>query len=198
MTDFRTITFSTAMMLALMPAAIAQQSSAPKPAAPAAAPKPAAQAAAANPAAGATLLGQFGDWGAYTASPGGKKVCFALGKPNNSTTNPAGRPRDPAFLFVSTRPAEKVKEEISVIIGYPFKSGSEAAVTVGSANFALYTQNDGAWIKNAAEEARMVETMKKGADAVVKGESGRGTKTTDTFSLKGLDQALTRVAQECK
>jgi hypothetical protein len=198
MTDFRTITFSTAIMLALTPAAIAQQSSAPKPAAPAAAPKPAAQAAAANPAAGATLLGQFGDWGAYTASPGGKKVCFALGKPNNSTTNPAGRPRDPAFLFVSTRPAEKVKEEISVIIGYPFKSGSEAAVQVGGANFALYTQNDGAWIKNAAEEARMVETMKKGADAVVKGESGRGTKTTDTFSLKGLDQALTRVAQECK
>ncbi len=136
------------------------------------------------------MLGQFGDWGAYTANPGGKKVCFALGKPNASTTNPAGRPRDPAFLFVSTRPAEKVKEEVSVIIGYPFKSGSEAAVTVGSANFALYTQNDGAWIKNAAEEARMVETMKKGADAVVKGESGRGTKTTDTFSLKGLDQAL--------
>jgi hypothetical protein len=198
MTDFRTITFSTAIMLALTPAAIAQQSSAPKPAAPAAAPKPAAQAAAANPAAGATLLGQFGDWGAYTASPGGKKVCFALGKPNNSTTNPAGRPRDPAFLFVSTRPAEKVKEEISVIIGYPFKSGSEAAVQVGGANFALYTQNDGAWIKNAAEEARMVETMKKGADAVVKGESGRGTKTTDTFSLKGLEQALSRIGQECK
>ena len=44
----------------------------------------------------------------------------------------------------------------------------------------------------------MVEVMKKGADAVVKGESGRGTKTTDTFSLKGLDQALARVGQECK
>ncbi len=206
MTDFRLFPFSIAVLLALMSASVAQQQTAPKPAAPAAAPKPAApkpaapaaQPAAANPAAGATLLGQFGDWGAYTASPGGKKVCFALGKPNASATNPPNRPRDPAFLFVSTRPAEKVKEEVSVIIGYPFKAGSEAAVQVGSANFALYTQNDGAWIKNAAEEARMVETMKKGADAVVKGESGRGTKTTDTFSLKGLDQALTRVAQECK
>ena len=202
MTDFRLITFSTAIMLALLSASAAQQQPAPKPAAPAAASKPAAPKpaapAAANPAAGATLLGQFGDWGAYTANPGGKKVCFALGKPNSSTTNPAGRPRDPAFLFVSTRPSEKVKEEVSVIIGYPFKTGSEAAVQVGSANFALYTQNDGAWIKNAAEEARMVDVLKKGADAVVKGESGRGTKTTDTFSLKGLDQALTRVAQECK
>jgi hypothetical protein len=212
MTHFRTISFSAAILLALAPAAFAQQPApkpaAPKPAAPAAAaPKPApaakpaapaAQPAAANPTAGATLLGQFGDWGAYTANPGGKKVCFALGKPNGSTTVPPGRPRDPAFLFVSTRPSEKVKEEVSVIIGYPFKSGSEAAVTVGATNFALYTQNDGAWIKNAAEEARMVDVMKKGADAVVKGESGRGTKTTDTFSLKGLDQALTRIAQECK
>ena len=206
MTHFRPFSFSLAMLLALTPAAFAQQQ-APKPAAPklaappAAAPKPAApaaQPAAANPAAGATLLGQFGDWGAYTANPGGKKVCFALGKPNASTSNPSGRPRDPAFLFVSTRPSEKVKEEVSVIIGYPFKAGSEAAVQVGSTNFALYTQNDGAWIKNAAEEARMVEVMKKGADAVVKGESGRGTKTTDTFSLKGLDQALTRIGQECK
>ncbi len=207
MTDFRLFPFSMAILLALMSASAAQTQPAPKPAAPtAAAPKPAApkpaapaaQPAAANPAAGATLLGQFGDWGAYTASPGGKKVCFALGKPNASTTNPAGRPRDPAFLFVSTRPSEKVKEEVSIIIGYPFKVGSEAAVQIGSTNFALYTQNDGAWIKNAAEEARMVDTMKKGADAVVKGESGRGTKTTDTFSLKGLEQALTRIAQECK
>jgi hypothetical protein len=208
MTNFRVISFSAAILLAFAPASLAQQQQAPKPAAPAAAPKPAApkpaapapaaQPAAANPTAGATQLGQFGDWGAYTASPGGKKVCFALGKPTASTTNPAGRPRDPAFLFVSTRPAEKVKEEVSVIIGYPFKAGSEAAVQIGQTNFALYTQNDGAWIKNAAEEARMVDVMKKGADAVVKGESGRGTKTTDTFSMKGLDQALTRIAQECK
>lgn len=197
MTEFRRISLSTAIVLTLTSAVAAQQQNAPKPAAPAAAPKPAAPAAA-NPASGATLLGQFGDWGAYTASPGGKKVCFALGKPNSSSTNPPNRPRDPAYLFVSTRPAEKVKEEVSVIIGYPFKAGSEAAVQIGSTNFALYTQNDGAWIKNAAEEARMVETMRKGADAVVKGESGRGTKTTDTFSLKGLEQALTRVAQECK
>lgn len=156
------------------------------------------QQASTNPASGAQLLGQFGDWGAYTASPGGKKVCFALAKPISSTTNPPNRPRDPAFLFISTRPAEKVKEEVSVIIGYPFKPASEAAAEVGSASFALYTQNDGAWIKNAAEEARLVDAMKKGSDVTVKGESGRGTKTTDVFSLKGLTQALERVATECK
>jgi invasion protein IalB len=44
----------------------------------------------------------------------------------------------------------------------------------------------------------MVDTMRRGADLVVKSESGRGTKTTDTYSLKGMAQALDRVAEECK
>ena len=50
----------------------------------------------------------------------------------------------------------------------------------------MYTQGDGLWIKNAAEEERMVEAMRKSADVVVKGMSAKGTETTDTFSLKGL------------
>ncbi len=62
----------------------------------------------------------------------------------------------------------------------------------------MYTQNDGAWVKNAAEEAQMVEAMRKGADLVVKSVSGHGTKTTDTYSLKGLAQAIDKVAEECK
>jgi invasion protein IalB len=62
----------------------------------------------------------------------------------------------------------------------------------------MYTQNDGAWIKNAAEETRLVESMRKGADLVVKGVSARGTQSSDTYSLKGLAQALDRVGQECK
>jgi len=98
---------------------------APAPAKPAATPaKPAATAAAPAPGGGdvqPTLLGQYADWGAYTASPGGNKVCFALAKPKTTTLEPAGRTRGPSYLFVSTRPTDKVKNEVSVIIGYPFK-----------------------------------------------------------------------------
>ena len=181
----------------------------PKPAAPkppkaAAKPKPAPAAAApeapAAPAVGGvqpTLLGTYGEWGAYTASPGGKKVCFALAKPANSQTTPAGRPRDPAFLFVSSRPAEKVKDEVSIIIGYGFKPNSDATLEMGGATYAMYTQNDGAWVKNAAEETRLVDAMRKGTDLTVKGTSARGTATSDVFSLKGLAQALDKVGQEC-
>jgi len=157
-----------------------------------------AEKKAASPTDQAVLLGQFGEWGAYKALPGGKKICFALSKPTSSTTEPTGRTRDAAYAFVSTRPSEKVKNEVSIIVGYPQKPGQDATAAIGSASYAMYTQNDGAWVKNAAEEAQMVDTMRKGADLVVKSESARGTKTTDTFSLKGIAQALDKVAEECR
>ena len=191
------------LAVALASASFAQQPPAaqapapPKPAARPAAPKPATTAAVAGQTQ-PNLLGQYGDWGAYSASPGGHKICFALAKPKTSTTEPAGRTRDQSYMFISSRPAEKVKNEVSVIIGYPFKTSSDATAEIGSAKFAMYTQNDGAWIKNVTEEARMVDAMRKGSDLTVKGTSGRGTQSTDQYSLKGLAQALDKVEQECR
>jgi hypothetical protein len=174
-------------------------SKAPKSAAKPAAAKPDAKPTAAVAGnAEPTLIGQFGTWGAYTATPNGKKVCFALVKPSSSKTNPPNRPRDPAYAFVSTRPAEKVTNEVSIMIGYTLKPGSESTLEVGGASYAMYTQGDGLWIKNAAEEERMVEAMRKASDVVVKGVSAKGTETTDTFSMKGLSQALDKLSQDCK
>jgi len=145
-----------------------------------------------------TLIGQFGTWGAYSATPNGKRVCFALAKPTSSKTNPPNRPRDPAYAFISTRPAERVVNEVSVMIGYALKPGSESTLEVGGASYAMYTQGDGLWIKNAAEEEQMVQALRRSADAVIKGTSAKGTETTDTFSLKGLAQALDKIAQDCR
>src|SRR4051812_37313916 len=108
---------------------------------PAAKPDPAATAAAGG--AEPNLIGQFGTWGAYTATPNGKKVCFALAKPASSKTNPPNRPRDPAYAFVSTRPAEKVVNEVSIMIGYTLKPGSESTLEVGGGAYAMYTQATG-------------------------------------------------------
>ena len=155
---------------------------------------PAAVAGGAEP----TLVGQFGIWGAYVAAPGGKKVCFALAKPSLMKTNPANRPRDPAYAFISTRPQEKVVNEVSIMIGYPLKPGSEGSLEVAGNRYAMYTQGDGLWIKNAAEEEKMVDALRKGNDLVIKGTSSRGTETTDTYPLKGLAQALDRLGQECR
>jgi invasion protein IalB len=161
-------------------------------------PPAARQEAAATFGAEPTLVGQFGTWGAYVAAPGGKKVCFALAKPSSMKTNPPNRPRDPAYAFVSTRPAERVANEVSIMIGYPLKPGSEGSLEVSGNKYAMYTQGDGLWIKNAAEEDKMVDALRKGADVTIKGVSSRGTETTDVYSLKGLAQALDRLAQDCK
>ena len=187
-----------AMGLSLAPAAWAQQAKPAQPAKPAQAAKPTVQAAAPAGDTQPNLLGQYGDWGAYSASPSGSKVCFALAKPKSSKTDPAGRKRDQAYIFISNRPAENVKNEVSVIIGYPFKPSSDATAEIGPTKFAMYTQNDGAWIKNVAEEARMIEAMRKGAELTIKGVSGKGTSSTDQYSLKGVGEALARAEQECK
>jgi hypothetical protein len=196
---WRILTALAAWVLVCGVSNFASAQSGPAPKAAKSVPKPEAKSAV-PAAAGAepTLIGQFGTWGAYTATANGKKVCFALAKPTTSKTNPPNRPRDPAYAFVSTRPAEKVVNEVSVMIGYALKPGSESTVDVGGASYAMYTQGDGLWIKNAAEEERLVDAMRKSADAVVKGVSAKGTETTDTFSLKGLAQALDKIAQDCR
>ena len=187
-----------AASLAPAPSFAQAQSAPPKAAKSAAKPDAVKPPAAATGGAEPTLLGQFGTWGAYAATPNGKKVCFALAKPSSSKTNPPNRPRDPAYAFISTRPAEKVANEVSVMIGYALKPGSESTLEVGGGSYSMYTQGDGLWIKNAAEEERMVEAMRKSADATVKGVSAKGTETVDTFSLKGLSQALDKIAQDCR
>jgi len=188
-----------AMSIAHGALALAQQAqqapAATRPGAPARPPVvPAAAVGQAQP----QLLGQFGDWGAYAATPGGRKVCFALAKPSSAQTSPPNRPRNPTYFFVTTRPAENVRNEVSTLVGYPLKPNSDATAEVGGNSFVMYTQNDGAWIKNVAEEARMIEAMRKSPDMVIKGISARGTQSTDTYSLKGLSQALDRMAQDCR
>src|SRR5258706_1722267 len=127
-----------------------------------------------------------------------KSIACALAKPANSGSSPRNRPRARAWMFIPTRPAEKVKEEVSVIFGYGLKPSSDANIEVAGGSYAMYTQADGAWVKNAAEEPKLVETMRKGQDLTVKGTSAKGTVSTDVYSLKGLSLALDKAGQECR
>jgi invasion protein IalB len=198
--DFRLATWVAVAAALTLPAEAHAQQTKPKQTAAKSTAKPAAAPAAQAALGGAqpNLLGQYGDWGAYAANAAGTKVCFALARPQEAKTSPPGKPRDPTYLFIATRPSENVRNEVSVAIGYAFKSGTDATIEIGPAKFAMYTQSDGAWIKNAAEETRMVEAMRKGTDLTVTGTSTRGTHSTDRYTLKGLSQALDRAAQECK
>ena len=101
-------------------------------------------------------------------------------------------------MFISSRPAEKVRDEVSIIFGYGFKPNADASIEISGAAYAMYTQADGAWVKNAAEESKLVDAMRKGSDLTVRGVSSHGTESVDQYTLKGLSQAIDRADQECK
>jgi hypothetical protein len=143
-----------------------------------------------------TALGQFSRWTAYTYMAGGGKVCYAVTQPTE--TAPKGVNRDPVYVFITNRPKEGVRHEVSVITGYPYKEGSKTEVKIGSDTFVMFTKDDGAWMQNAAEESRLIGAMKAGSDMIVSGTSRRGTVTTDTYSLAGVTAALKKIDAECQ
>ncbi len=143
-----------------------------------------------------TLAVQYGDWGVYVSQTPKTKICYALSQPKER--QPSGLKRDPAYFFISTRPGESVRNEVSVVTGFALKEGSDATLDVGGTNYPFYTKNDGAWVRNVAEEARLIEALRKAKDFTIKSTSLRGNPNTDRYSLSGLGPALDRVAQECK
>ena len=143
-----------------------------------------------------TLVGSYGDWGAYEAQGPKSKICYALAQPKERT--PASLKREQGYIFISTRPGEHVRNEVSVIMGLPLKEGSgDAKAEVGSSNFDLVTKGQNAWMKDAAQESQLIGVMKKHGRLVVKAPSSKGGVATDAYSLNGLGQALDRVAKDC-
>ncbi|BBF94580.1 invasion associated locus B family protein [Blastochloris tepida] len=142
------------------------------------------------------LLGRFGDWAAYASQNPKSRICYALSQPKDR--QPASLKRDPGFLFISHRPGEGVRNEVSAMVGFPLKDGSDATLKIGNVVFAMTAKDDNVWIKNPAEEQRLVDAMRRGSDLTITGTSRRGNQSTDRYSLAGLSQALDRVAQECR
>jgi hypothetical protein len=141
-------------------------------------------------------LGTFGGWNAL-ASNGKDKTCYALGSPKER--QPKAKLKDTqAYVFISTRPGEGVRDEVAIDLGYPTKDNSAASADIDGDAYDLVTKGTNAWVKNPAKEKEFVEALKGGAKLVVKASSARGSATSDTYSLKGLSEALARVAQECK
>jgi hypothetical protein len=141
-----------------------------------------------------SLLEKYKDWSAYAAT-GSPKVCFAVAQPKESS--PKAAKRGPIYFYISRYPADKVVDEISVKMGYPFAAGAKTTVTIGKDKFELFTKDEGAFVEKPEDEAKLVTAMKSGTTMKVEGKSARGTNTSDTYSLGGLSDALDRIAKEC-
>ena len=105
--------------------------------------------------------------------------------------------RGDAHVLVTHRPADKVKGEVSVSAGYPYKEGKDAEADIDGKKFKLFTRGENAWAYDAAEDRAMVAAMKAGKQLIVRGTSSRGTATTDTYSLSGFSAALAAIDKAC-
>ncbi len=142
-----------------------------------------------------TAVGRFGEWDVFT-SGGKSKTCYTLARPKERA--PASLKRDDAYVFISNRPAENVQNEVSVIMGFAMKDGSEPSADIGGTAFQFVAKGSNAWLKNPAEEGKFVEALKRGSKLVVKAASAKGNSSTDTYSLSGISDALARIRKECQ
>jgi invasion protein IalB len=163
------------------------------------------------------LVASFGDWGVYQSQANKGRVCYTLAQPKDR--QPSDLKRDPAYAFISDRPGEGVRNEVSFIMGFdvanpPEENSDEsgdkdkakkrkpvikgATVTVGDQSFDLLAKASNLWVKNAAKEGELVDTMRKGAKLEVRAMSKKGNMTTDTYSLAGFSQAIERVLKDCQ
>lgn len=142
------------------------------------------------------------DWSVFEAGSGGQKVCWIVSQPTTSTATRDGKNvevrRGDIFLMVAVRKADKAKNEVSFLAGYPFKKGSKVKVTIGSKNYEMFTDGENAWTPSPAEDNTLTNAFRRGSTARLQGLSGRGTTTVDTFSLSGFTAALKKAGGLCK
>ncbi|MBL4693096.1 MAG: hypothetical protein JKY92_07180 [Magnetovibrio sp.] len=145
----------------------------------------------------ARMLGTHGDWLVYNDDENGNLTCVMSTEPKKS----AGKykKRGPIYAVISHRPAEKLFYEFSFQAGYTFKKDSNVSVVIDKTNkFSLFTRGGHAWATDSEGDKNLAKAMRRGNKMVVRGVSSRGTKTTDTFSLKGFTAAIKFINKACK
>ena len=98
-------------------------------------------------------IGKFKDWESFVLSQDGNKTCFAQSIP--VVRAPKKLKRDPSRLFVSFRPAENIKNEISVTNGYEFKLKSPVSAKSGKKSYDLFAKGRFAWVVDSEDELKL-------------------------------------------
>ena len=140
-------------------------------------------------------LGKFKDWESFVLSKEGVKTCFAQSIP--VVKAPKKFKRDPSRLFVSFRPDENIKNEISVTNGYEFKLKAPVAAKSGKKSYDLFSKGRFAWVVDDRDEVKLISTMKKASRLMIIGNSEKGTQTTDHYSMMGFTKAYNSAKKSC-
>ena len=140
-------------------------------------------------------LGKFKDWEVIVLTSENKKVCFAQSKPVLQSPKKSDRE---ARLFISFRPYNKIKDEISITSGYEYNKQNAIIAKSGKSKFRFdISQESFAWIANNKIEKKMISAMKRGTRIMVTGYNKSGSQTIDHYSLMGFTKAYKSAKKNC-
>ena len=140
-------------------------------------------------------VGKFNDWESFVLSQEGNKVCFAQSIP--VVRAPKKLKRDSSRLFVSFRPAENIKNEVSVTNGYDFKLKAPVTAKSGKKSYDLFSKGRFAWVVDNDDETKLIVTMKKASRLMIIGNTDKGDQTTDHYSMMGFTKAYNTAKKSC-
>ncbi len=142
-----------------------------------------------------SLVGVYDEWAAYTLTVENTKTCYVRSKPTR--TEPRQLNHGEVHFFVSYIPNQGIQGQPYFMVGYPFQENSTVSINIGGKTFSMYTENDGAWVREDNVEPALVQSMIDGNTMTVSGVSGRGNKTTYRFSLRGVTKAIEEARKAC-
>ena len=140
-------------------------------------------------------VGKFKDWESFILSQEENKICFAQSIP--VVRAPKKLKRDPSRLFISFRPTENIKNEVSVTNGYEFKLKAPVAAKSGKKSYDLFAKGRFAWVVDSKDELRLIVTMKKASRLMIIGMTKKDDQTTDHYSMMGFTKAYNTAKKSC-
>jgi len=140
-------------------------------------------------------IGKFKEWESFVLSQEGSKICFAQSMP--VVRAPKKFKRDPSRLFVSFRPVENIKNEVSVTNGYEFQQKAPVTAKSGKKVYDLFSKGRFAWVVDNEDEAKLIVTMKKASRLMIIGNTEKGDQTTDHYSMMGFTKAYNSAKKNC-
>ena len=138
--------------------------------------------------------GKYKNWESFTVEGDKGKICFAQSVPTKRA--PAAIKREKSKIFVTFRPLENIKDEISLTSGHDYKSSTVTASS-GKRRYSFFSQKEFAWLLDDQEEQKFIKLMKKATDVIVKARTTNGAETTDHYSMMGFTKAYNTAKKTC-